>query len=75
MATRLENLNRELDNICKELADLSDVSVIGRNTTFSRDGISYDWLGYRKMLMERQEKLVGEIQRLAGPFELTTRGY
>ena len=43
-------------------------------TTYSLDGVSYDWIGYQTMLIDKMDALRLQIQREDGPFMVFSRG-
>ena len=71
MATRAENLSTALDQMAARLAELDAVPIATRvYITYSIDGISYDWNGYRNLLVDAMAKMFPLIQYAGGPFDV-----
>lgn len=70
MATRAENLDSAIDNVCRQLKDLTD----NPKPSYSLDGESYSWSEHWAMLNRQLIDLEKSRQRADGPFEARTTG-
>lgn len=70
MPTASDYLTTAHLNACKRLAELDTVPLDqrARFTHTGSDGVTYDWTGYRKALLDEVAALNGLIQQTAGPY-------
>ena len=66
--TRKENIQTALDNIAARIAEMT----VAPKPNYSIDGRSYSWGSLFDSLIAQQEKLEEALQRVDGPFEVTT---
>jgi len=70
MASEIENLLARRAAILAELAAGENLD----KPTYSKDGQSVDWAGYKRGLYEELESIEARIAAVQGPFEADSRG-
>ena len=71
MATAADYLTTARDNAAQRLSELDTVAVTTRvRMSYSIDGVSYDWNGYRAALINQVKELNSLIQQSDAPFEV-----
>jgi hypothetical protein len=68
--TRAQNLTAALDNIARQLADMT----ASPKPSYSVGDRSVSWTEHFNSLLDQQEALEVALQRCDGPFEVRTQG-
>lgn len=68
MATEAENIRTALDNVARQLAEMT----VDPKPSYSENGRSVSWGEHFNNLMTAQEKLLLALRKAEGPFTIFT---